>query len=313
MNSQILTKPLPYLALLLVHLIWGANFVVAKITLQEFPPMSLAFLRFALAALFLAPFFLIHAKKRLKINIKDLPKLIAIGVFAITLNITFFFEGITRTSAISASALTLIIPGFSVLLGWIFLKEKIYLINLVGIFVGLIGAAVIIELPQMFLGSVDSKALFGNLLIILASIAWVISGIFSKEMLKKYPSLTVTAIAFLVGTITFIVPAGKEYIQNPSWTSQVTVLGLLGLGYMTLLSSISAYFLFEWGLAKTSVNKANLFQYIEPFIAAALAILVLGEQLTPPFIFGGILIALGVYLGTLAKEHYHKTHKTHRF
>ena len=50
MTSQILKKPIPYLALILAHLIWGINFIVAKITLQEFPPMSLAFLRFALAS-----------------------------------------------------------------------------------------------------------------------------------------------------------------------------------------------------------------------------------------------------------------------
>lgn len=274
--------------------------------------MTLAFLRFALASLFIAPFFLIQTKK-IKINKKDLPKLIAIGVFAITLNITFFFEGISRTTAISASALTLVIPALSVLLGWIFLKEKIYLVNLGGILVGLIGAGIIIELPQIFFGDYSPAQLFGNVLIILASLCWVVSGIFSKEMLKKYPSLTVTGVAFLVGTLTFFLPAAKEYIQTPDWTEHVTIIGFLGLVYMTLLSSISAYFLFEWGLAKTSVNKANLFQYIEPFVATFFAILVLGEQLTPPFIFGAILIGLGVYLGTLAKEHYHKAHKTHRF
>lgn len=273
--------------------------------------MSLAFLRFALASLFIAPFFLIQVKK-IKIDKKDLPKLIAVGIFAITLNITFFFEGITRTTAISASALTLIIPGFSVLLGWIFLKEKIYLINLVGIIVGLLGAIVIIELPQLFLGDYSIDQLFGNLLIIFASISWVISGIFSKEMLKKYPSLTVTAIAFLVGTLTFFLPAAREYSESPGWVNHITLVGILGLVFMTLLSSISAYFLFEWGLAKTSVNRANLFQYIEPFIAAVFAIILLGEKITPPFIFGALLVIGGVYLGTLAKEPYHKAQKSHR-
>ncbi|MCL4365991.1 DMT family transporter, partial [Patescibacteria group bacterium] len=72
MSSQILKKPIPYLVLLFAHLIWGANFVVAKVTLQEFPPMSLAFLRFAFASLLLAPFFLAETKK-VKIDKKDLP------------------------------------------------------------------------------------------------------------------------------------------------------------------------------------------------------------------------------------------------
>lgn len=273
--------------------------------------MSLAFLRFSLASLLIAPFFLLETKK-IKISKQDLPKLIGVGIFAITLNITFFFEGITRTTVINASALTLIIPLLSVLLGWIFLKEKIYLINLTGIFAGLLGAVIIIQIPEIVFGNYSPKELIGNILLILASTSWVVGSVISRGLLKKYSSLVVTSTAFIVGVVTFFLPAAKEYIQNPSWVNNVTVLGLLGLIYMTLLSSISAYFLFEWGLAKTSVNRANLFQYIEPFIAASLAIMLLGEQVTVPFILGAILIAAGVYSGTLSKESHHKAHKAHR-
>lgn len=230
----------------------------------------------------------------------------------ITLNIGFFFEGIQKTTAINASVLTLIIPVLSVILGWLLLKEKIYLINLLGIFVGLLGAVVIIQLPEIVLGNYSTQEVVGNVLILLASISWVIGAVISRQMLKIYPSLTVTAIAFMVGTITYLLPAANEYLNNPGWMENISILGVFGLFYMTLLSSVSAYFLFEWGLAKTSVNKANLFQYIEPFIAAFLAITLLGEKITVPFLVGACLITAGVYLGTLAKELHHRTYKTHR-
>jgi len=311
MRSQIFSKPLPYLALIIAHLIWGANFVVAKITLQEFPPMTLALLRFAFASLFLAPFFFAESKK-IKINEVHLPKLVAIGVLIITLNITFFFEGIKRTTAINASILTLTIPMLSVLLGWWFLKEKVYLINLLGIGLGLIGALIILGLPEILAGSFSTQILLGNFLIILSSICWVIGAVIARQILKIYPSLIVTAIAFMVGTLTFFIPAALEYMQNPAFFEDVTVLGFLGLIYMTLLSSISAYFLFEWGLSKTSVIVADLFQYIEPAIATILAILILGEIISESFLIGASLIVGGVFLGTFAKERYHRHHKTHR-
>jgi len=311
MTAAIFKKPLPLVALIIAHLIWGANFVVAKITLQEFPPMSLAFLRFALASLFLAPFFLAETKK-VKINRNDLPKLIATGVLIITLNIAFFFEGIKRTTATDASILTLTIPILSVLLGWWFLKEKIILINLVGIALGFLGAAVIIGLPQTVTANISSQTIIGNILIILASISWVVGALVAKQILTKYSSLVVTAIAFLVGTLTFFIPAAREYIQNPAWVEHLTILGILGLIYMTLLSSISAYFLFEWGLSKTSVYLADLFQYIEPLVAIGLAVAILGEKLSPSFLIGGVLIAVSTYLGTLAKKIYHHHHKAHR-
>lgn len=310
MNSQILIRPLPYIALLLAHLIWGGNFIVAKITLQEIPPSSLAFLRFALACLLIAPFFYAETKK-VKIDKKDFPKLISIGILIITLNITFFFQGIIKTTAIHASVLTLVIPMLSVLLGWLLLREKIYFINLGGILLGLIGAIVIIGLPQILSGSFSSEILTGNILIIMAAVSWVVGSVFSKEMLKKYPSLTVTGIAFLIGTITFLFPAINEYLQNPGWPTKVTILGGLGLAYMTLLSSISAYFLFEWGLAKTGVITSNLFQYVEPLLASFLAVLILSESLTLELFIGIVLISVGVYFGTFAKEiHHHR--KIHR-
>lgn len=312
MSSQILSKPLPYIALIIAHVIWGINTVVAKVTLQEFPPMTLAFLRFSLATIFLIPFFLAETKK-VKINSKDVPKLTLVGILIITLNIAFFFEGLSRTSVVSASVLTLTVPIFSVLLGWIFLKEKIYTANLAGILFGFLGALVILNIPLFFLGNFSPGEMTGNLLLILASFSWVIGSIVSRECLKKYPSMIVTSFAFLVGVVTFLLPAAKEYLTNPLWVGKVTMLGVFGLFYMTLLSSISAYFLFEWGLAKTSASQANLFSYIMPFISITLAVMILNEKITTPIIFGSILIFAGVYLGTLAKETHHKIHKFHRY
>lgn len=272
--------------------------------------MSLAFLRFALASLFLAPFFFTQTKK-VKIDTKDLPKLIAIGMFMTSLNIAFFLEGIQRTTAINASVLTLVIPIFSVLCGWWFLKEKVLFINLLGIGIGLVGTLVIIGLPQILSGNYSPQTLTGNILIILASLSWVIGATISKSISGKYSSLIITAVSFMVSTIVLLIPAALEYINNPGWPTQVTFLGLLGLAYMTLLSSISAYFLFEWGLFQTSIIAADLFQYIEPLIATFLAIAVLGERISRSFLIGALLIIIGLYIGTLAKQIHHR-HKAHR-
>lgn len=303
--------PLPYLAVFFSHLIWGGNFFVAKVTLQEIPPNSLAFLRFAAAILLLLPFFLLE-KKKTKIKIADLPKLLAIGATMVSLNIALFYQGLLRTTTIDAATLTMIIPILSVIIGWVFLREKIYTVNLLGITSGFIGTVIIIGLPVMLLGLTDPTVITGNILIILASISWVIGGAFSRQMLLKYSSIVITFVAFWVGLVSFSVPFGVEYLKNPQWFSQVTLLGLLGLAYITVLSSISAYFLFEWGLSKMTLNHANLFQYIEPLVAATLGIAILGEKLSFPFMIGVILIVLGVYWGTFAKEPHHHIHRAHR-
>lgn len=311
MNCEILKKKWPYAAIITAHFIWGINFIAAKLALGEIPPMSLAFLRFALALLLLTP-FLWTERAKLKVDKEDLPSLFAAGAMMVTFNIAFFYAGLMRTTVIDAAVLTMVIPIISVLFGWWFLKEKVYVVNLFGIISGLAGAVAVIGLPLLMVGGkVTSSTLLGNFLLIFASISWVFGALLSKKMLKKYSTLTVTAIIFLVGVVTFFIPALTEFFQKPSWPTQVTYIGIISLLFITVASSISAYFLFEWGLGKLGIIKADLFQYIEPVVATSLGVLLLNEHVHFSFIIGAALIALGVYWSTLGKEH-HKHHKAHR-
>lgn len=282
--------------------------MVAKVTLTEFPPLSLAFLRFALAIIFMLP-FLISAKDKLKIKLEDLPRLILIGLTMTSFNITFFYEGLARSTAINASAIDLTIPILSVLAGWWFLKEKIYWINLLGVILGFIGTLVIIGIPLIFVNSSDN--LLGNILLLLSDVFFVTGALISKKMLKKYSSLLITTITFLVGALSFLGPAINDYLKNPDWVFKVSVLGILGLLYITLLSSISAYFLFQWALSKVDLPKATLFQYFGPAVAATLAVPLLQERISFSFIIGTVLMVLGVYWGTLGKFEHHQLHYKH--
>lgn len=311
LKTILLTQTWAYLAIITAHSIWGINFVVAKLTLVEIPPMSLAFTRFVLAILLLSP-FLLTAKKPTKIKKEDLPKLAAIGALMVTLNIAFFYAGLARTTVTQAATLTMTIPIISVLGGWWFFREKIYTLNLIGIGIGFIGSLFVIGLPSLFIGNqISSQNMIGNFFIVLASICWVIGATISKGMLEKYSTLTITAVAFLVGVISFVIPAANELLLQPSWPGQLTIVGVLGLLFISIASSICAYFLFEWGLGKLGVVKADLFQYIEPILATLLGVLILHEQLKLPSVLGIILIALGVYWSTWARPH-HKHHKAHR-
>jgi len=312
MSSKILFRIWPYLAIITAHLIWGGNLIAVKITLQEIPVITLAFLRFSLAFLLLLP-FLILQKKFIKFSLSDLPWLVTSGIFMVTLHIAFFFTGLKYTSVTAASILFLIIPILSVIIGWRFFKEKIYLVNLTGIILGLIGAVLVIGMPFAILGvsTWSSSALIGNALIVLSSISWVIGIVISKRIRHKYSSLNITALIFLTGILTFFIPTLLEYWQNPSWVTNVSYLALFGLFYMAAASSVTAYFLFELGLLKLGVIKTDYFRYIEPVIAIPLAILLLGEGIRFSFIIGGILIGLGIYWATLGQPQ-HRQIKAHK-
>lgn len=298
----------PYLAIITANLIWGVNFLVAKVTLVEIPSMSLAFLRFFFAFILLLP-FLISDRKNLKVKKDDFPWFILVGSLVVTINITAFYEGISRTSVIDASVLSLTVPVISVLLGWIFLKEKVFTINLFGVLSGLIGAILIIGLPLGLIGKdVPLDKTLGDLLIIVSSFCWVVGAVLMRKFLKDYSSITVTSSLFLIGAISFLIPAVQDYLKDPTWPGRVTYLGYLGLSYITFFSSVIAFFLFDWGLKALGVIKTDLFQYIQPLTATTLAVLFLSDQLHYSLIIGGALIALGTYWGTLGKEHHRHPH-----
>ncbi len=289
--------------------------------------MSLAFLRFSLASVLLLPFIIISRQhfidikkprnKSMKIssliNPKHWPALVLIGLLIVTFHIFFFYEGLARTAAINASVLSLVAPMFSVLAGWWFLKERIYWINLLGVSSGLIGAVVIVGIPLVLIGNLTATTLIGNLLIICSSVSFVIGAIISKQMLKIYHPLVIISIAFMIGAISFLPLAVIEYIRQPEWVNQVTIFGLIGVGYTTLMSSISAYFLYEWAIKRIGIIRADVMQYLQPIIAASLAVPILNERISVSFIIGTCLIVAGVYWGTMGKsEHNHHSLRHHR-
>lgn len=300
-----------FLAIITAHIIWGINFLVAKITLQQIPPYSLSFLRFFIALILLVPFLLIERKK-LKIDLKDLPYFVLVGIFMSTFNIALFYEGIQKSTPIDASVLSMIVPILSVVVGWTLLKEKIYSVNLIGITLGLIGALTIIGISQFLPGNAfNFERLIGNILLICGSLCFVIGASIAKIYLKKYSALLITTSMFIVATLSFLLPAVNEYLKNPTWYSQIDGVGIFGLAYIVVASSIAAFFLFEWGLMKVGVVKADLFQYIEPLIATTMAVIIFGEPLKYSLIIGGVLTGLGVYWGTMGKNN-HKLSKYHR-
>lgn len=311
MNLKIFKSPLPYLALLIAHLIWGANFVIVKVTLEEIPVMTMLFLRFFFAFLLLLPFLVVHEKKERRIKFEDITKFFLVGLLLIVFNNAFGYEGLNQTSAINASTLTLIIPILSVVGGWWFLKEKIYWINLMGVVAGLLGGLTLIGLPLIFIGGFPYENLIGNMMILISGMFFVAGSIISRGLLKLYKPMVVTAGVFFVGAVSFFIPAVIDYINDPLWVQNITVLGILGMIYITIMSTICAYLLITWGLLRVGVIKTNLFHYIEPAIAATIAVPLLGERISYSFIIGTCLVVLGVYWGTLGKSEHHHTHNKH--
>lgn len=290
-----------FVYLTLSALIWGAAAPIMKLTLEEIPVFSLAFLRMTFASLILG----ILIFKSLKIKKEDYWTFFWAAITGVTLNLTLFFIGLKLTQAILAAFLIAATPIFTMVGAHIYLKEKFTTRLIVASAVALAGVLVIVG---KFEGKLNSLEVLGNLLLLAATVPWVAHEIIAKKLLKVYDGGTVAFYSMTIGAVTFFPLFIWEYLSNPQWMNHVTTQGILGLFYGIFFASLTAYWAWQKGLALLPAGQAAFFFYLDPISGAILAMILLGEKLTPSLVIGGILIATAVFLA----EQKRKAHPSYR-
>jgi drug/metabolite transporter (DMT)-like permease len=294
----------PILALSIANVIWGAASPIFKYALQNIPPFTLAFIRFFFAGLIFLP---LAVFKWQKMSRSDFLRILLIGFFGVTINITFFFLGLPKTTSINAPIIASSGPIFIYLFSILFLKEKPKLKVFLGMLTALTGVLVIILSPIF----IDNKKLIigeieGNLFFLLATFGAVLQTVISRSVMKKINPYQVSFISFIFGGLTFF-PLMLQELERWSF-GQLTVNGWVGIIFGVLFSSALAYFLFYYGLSKIQAQEAGLFTYIDPVAAILIAIPLLKEYPNLYFFAGAFLVFGGIFLAE-GRIHWHPLHK----
>lgn len=276
-----------------------------KLTLLSVPLFSLAFIRFFFASLILLPF----VYKKLKIKKDDIPVLTLCAFAGITFNISFFFLGLTLTTALNAGIIVSTLPIFTLIFAILFLKEKITKKLVLGSIIGFLGIGIIIGQDITKHGL--SLSPIGDFMLLLAMFSFVIYEIFSKKLFKKYNPFVITFYAFLIGALSFLPAFIYELSSSSAWINNLPTNAILGIIYGIFFSSLAAYSLWQWGLSKTDAGKAGFFFYLDPVVSTIAAVIILSEKITTPFVLGSILIFLGLFFaeGRLPYHHLIKVKK----
>jgi drug/metabolite transporter (DMT)-like permease len=281
----------PILALIIANVIWGGASPIFKYALENIPPFTLAFIRFFFAGLIFLPW----ANRVWKdLTFKEWGQAILVGFFGITVNISFFFLGIQKTESINAPVIASSGPIFIYILSIFFLKEKPKLKILSGMMVAFLGVLIIIFSPvfmdgkRWVLGEVE-----GNLFIFVAMLGAVFQTILGRNLLKKVSFVQVSAITFLLSSLTFLPFIPKEFM---AWDwSMLNLNGWVGIIYGVLFSSAAAYTLFYYGVSKIKAQEVGLFTYIDPIVAVMIAAPLLGELPSVYYFLGTVLVFGGIY------------------
>lgn len=270
-------------------IIWGATVPIMKLTLTQIPPFSLAFIRMSLASLILA----VLAFRHLEIAKKDIPTFALAALTGVTLNLTLFFIGLTKTTAINASLLVAAVPILTILMAHFYLREKLDTRIVIAALLALAGVIVIVGKPT---GASSLNQFIGNILLLLSALSWVIHEIIAKKLLKTYDPATVTFYSMAYGALTFFPLFVWEFWRSPQWLGNVNYVGIGGAVYGIIFASLIAYWAWQKGLAKLPAGQASFFFYLDPISGSLLSIILLKEKFTQELIIGAVLITLGVIL-----------------
>ncbi len=289
------------LALIIANTIWGAASPIFKWSLEGIHPFTLAFLRFGIAAIFLLPF----VYRDLKVEKKDFMKIFLMAFFGITINITFFFFALKDTVSINAPIIGSSAPVFIIFFSILFLKEHPRTKTLIGGLIGLLGVLVIIVVPIIKMGFTMST--LGNLFLILATFGSIGHLLIAKKICDKYDPLKIVFYSFIIGALTFT-PLFLGEVKTFGLLSQINLHGIIGIVFGAVFSSAVAFSFYHWSIKYLPASEVGIFIYLDPIIAVAIAIPLLGEIPTPTYLIGSLLVFLGIYIAE-GRIHYHPFHR----
>ncbi len=287
---------LPYLASLGAAVIFGFSFMFTKEALNVLAPFQLLGFRFAIAALLLT---LLRVAALIKVSFrgKKVGKLLLLAAFQPLLYFTCETIGVKLTSASEAGMMIAVIPIVAAVLGVIFLKE--YPTARQAFFIGLSVFGVIFIIYMR--GSAAADGHFTGILILMGAVlAAAAFNVLSRINSLQFKPVEITYLMMWVGAIVFnvigfgqAVSAGvtlKDYFLALSdFRAYTAVL------YLSIISSILAFFLLNYSLSKIEAARAAVFTNLTTVISILAGVFILKENFYWFHVLGGAMIILGVW------------------
>jgi drug/metabolite transporter (DMT)-like permease len=273
----------------LLSILWGGSFFFNGLVLKELPPLTVVFLRVAIAAIILLPLLFVY-RIRLPKGLSGWRPFFAIGFLNNVLPFSLIVIGQTYIPSGLASILNATTPLFTVVVMAIAGEEKLHLRRIAGVVAGLIG--VIILHGDGF--GFETGQTIGILLCLAAAFSYGLSALLARKVLSNSPPLGTATFQMLASAAMMTVVAGL--VERP-WQlpmpDAATWLAVIGLA---ALSTALAYIVFFQILRRSGATNVMLVTLLIPVTAILLGYLVLGESISSREIIGALVIGSALLL-----------------
>jgi drug/metabolite transporter (DMT)-like permease len=278
--------------LLMMAVIWGANFTVVKYATQSLAPLAFNGVRVLLAAVALAVLAFAGAKARP--TRRDVLMLLGLGVLGNGLYQLFFVEGVARTRPGDASLVIAAAPAFIALLGRITGVERISARGSVGVALSIAGVALVVfGAPQAAVGAMQST-LLGNMLVLGGALCWAVYTILLKPYTHRVDGIQLSAITMLGGAVLLGGFALPDVLRT-DW-SAVNALTWGAIAYSGLAALVIAYLFWYRGVRTLGPTRTAMYANLQPVIALLVAWMAFGDRPGLVQVAGVAIISTGLVL-----------------
>jgi drug/metabolite transporter (DMT)-like permease len=277
----------------IVVLGWGITWVVIKVIVAHVPPLWTTAIRSMIATTGLLGLLLSRGQlivpRRGDVAVVVVAGLFHMVAFSVLISIGLKYVPVGRSIVLGYTTPLWVAPG-----AWLFLRESMPKMRLVGIFIGLLGLLVMFN-PSTFDWS-DRPALIGNGVILLSALAWSVSILYVRaHHWVSSPFQLIFWQALLASCVLLVLALAFEGTPAIEWTPSLVA----AFAYGGLVGTALAFWAINEVNRRLPATTTALGILATPVVGIVCSVLFLGEAIDLPLVVASVLILSGIAIGTI--------------
>jgi len=287
---------LPWLALLVVYVVWGSTYMAIRIAVREMPPFAAAAMRFGASGLVMAAIaFFVDRGRPTRRQLADYA---LVGILLLAFGNAMVMWAEQRiTSGITALIVAMVPTWLTFFDGlrphgqpW---TRRVWL----GVMVGMAGVALVAR-PGGGIAAGHWPAVAG---LMLASIAWSVGSLYSQAVPRRLPLFSAAAVEMIAGALLLAVES-RLMREDVGRFASASPHAWWALAYLAVFGSLVGFTAFAFCLNELPATTVGTYAYVNPVVAVLLGSLFLGEPVSAGLVGGAVLILGAVLLTTTRRR-----------